>query len=161
MNLRWIVLIMMILGSCSNESNNAYNEMPADFDFSLKYGVYGKEEINTFQDFIVKDLVEDGTVQASLILNEQDMNDIYNEMMTLNIMDELELKKEEGCDSEPPSMRVWDIHMNGETKKFNYQSYCETPPDVLKLYQLEEFIRKIIIQKEEYKKLPAVNGSYE
>ena len=161
MNLRWFVLVIMLLGGCSNEFDHTHKEMPADFDFSLKYGVYGKEEINTFKDFIVKDLLEDGTVQASLILNEQDMNHIYNEMMTLNIMDELELKKEEGCDSEPPSLSVWEIHMNGETKKFSYQGYCETPPDVLKLYQLEEFIRKIMIQKEEYKKLPAVNGGYE
>ena len=160
MNVRRIVLVIMLLGGCSNEFDNTHKEMPADFDFSLKYGVYGKEEVNTFQDFIVKDLVEDGTVQASLTLSEQDMNDIYNEMMILNIMDELELKKEDGCEFEPPTLSVWEIHMNGETKKFSYKGYCETPKDVLKLYQLEDFIQKIIIDTEEYKKLPAVNGAY-
>ena len=160
LNLRWIVLVIMIVEGCSNESDNSYTEMPADFDFSLKYGVHGKKEINTFNHFIVKDLVSKGTVQASLTLTEQEMNDIYNEMMNANIMDDLDLGKEKECFVSPSSTSILEIHMNGEAKKFRYQSYCDTPKDVLKLYQLEDFIEQIIMQREEYKRLPATNDSY-
>jgi hypothetical protein len=148
--------------SCSNEmSAKPHNEMPEDFNFSLTYGSYGKEKIDTFKDVVVKDLVEEGTIEASISLTEDEMKQIYNEMMKINVMGELDLDKDEECHSEPQRVSIWNIQMDGKIKSFYFNSYCDYPEDVLKLLNLEEYVRNIVSSKEEYKALPESSGAYQ
>lgn len=68
-------------------------EMPADFDFLVRYG-YGevtKNEINTYQDSVVKDLIMNGTATADITLTEDEMRSIYERMRGIHIMGKLEL----------------------------------------------------------------------
>ncbi|WP_078544863.1 hypothetical protein [Litchfieldia alkalitelluris] len=56
------------------------DEMPGDFNFSLKYGVGALNEINTFKNSYTKDLVEDGTITTDLTFSKNELRNIYSEM---------------------------------------------------------------------------------
>lgn len=159
-----LITILLILGimGCSSASNVGMStEMPEDFEFSLSYGTYGKQKVDTFNDVVVKDLVIDGTIEANIVLSNEEMTLIYAEMSSFSIMGELDLQKENECITEPSSFSEWTIQMNGQTKTIHYQTFCDYPDDVLKLSNLQEFIHNIVIEKPEYKELPVSNGYYE
>lgn len=155
-------MILSVIVGCSTEISDKPNEdMPDDFNFSLTYGSYAKKKIDTFKNIVVKDLVEDGTIEANIALTEEEMKQIHNEMIKINVMGELDLDEDKECHSEPPRVSIWDIQMDGKTKSFNYQSHCNYPEDVLSLLKLEEYIHNIVSTKAEYKALPESRGAYE
>ncbi len=171
-----LIIILIFIPGCNTLQDNNSEEvleefhmmqdnnnevMPEDFHFSLTYGTYGKQKIDTFQDIVVKDLVEDGTIEANISLTSDEKQAIYDEMMKIGVMNELELEKEEGCETEPPSISQWYIQMNGETKSFSYMSFCDYTEDALALVKLEDYIHKVVSSKEEYRDLPESNGYYE
>ncbi len=161
-NLIVFLALFFVLIACSKDSNVEMNSVkPEDFEFSLTYGTYGKQKIDTFNNLVIKDLVIDGVIEANIKLSKEDMDKIYEEMRSINIMGELDLKKDDECMSEPSSFTEWTIQMNGQTKTIHYHTYCEYPDDVLKLMDLQEYIHGIVIEKPEYKELPASNGYYE
>lgn len=49
--------------------------------------------------------------------------------------------------------------MNGETKSFYYETYCEYPEDVMNLMKLKEYIHKVVSSKKEYMALPKGKGT--
>jgi hypothetical protein len=154
-------LISLIMGCSNVVSVKPNQDMPEDFNFILNYGTYGKQKIDTFKDVVVKDLVEDGVFEANISLTEEEMKQIHHEMVKINVMGELDLEEDKDCHVEPPSISVWEIHMDGKTKLFSYQSYCDYPEDALKLLKLEEYIHNILALKKEYKELPESRGAYE
>jgi len=155
-------MILSGVPGCS-EAAVDQDEMPADFDFKLVYGTYGKEKIDTFNDTVVKDLVEDGTVEENITLTEQEMEQIYKQMMSIDIMEiVVEEDSENECDVTPPSFTKWNIQMNGKTTSIYTKLYCDVyPEDTLKLLKLADFIHNKVINKEGYKELPKSNGYYE
>lgn len=54
--------------------------MPSDFDFSIRFGVHKRNEVNTFEGTVTKDLIADGTATSKLILTEAEMRDIFKKM---------------------------------------------------------------------------------
>lgn len=156
------IIILSGLPGCSKAVDQ--DEMPSDFDFKLVYGTYGKEKIDTFNDTVVKDLVEDGKIEANITLTEQEMEQIYKQMMSIDIMEIVveEEDSENECDVTPPSFTKWNIQMNGKTTSIYTKLYCDVyPEDILKLLKLADFIHNIVINKDEYKELPNSNGYYE
>ncbi len=161
-NIFVFVIIMSGIAGCAEDSSFEIDKgMPEDFNFSLTYGAYGKQKVDTFNDIVVKDLVIDGTIEVNISLTEEEMNRIYKKMMSINIMGDLDLDKDKECHAEPSSISVWNIQVDGRTKSFYYRTYCDHPEDVLNLLKLEDFIHDIIVGKEEYKKLPESNGEYQ
>lgn len=159
-----ISILFISLFGCSNQPDKLeIKEMPADFNFSLIYGTYGKQKIDTFNETVVKDLVEDGTIEVKISFTEEEMEQIYHEMMSIDIMDDSKftVREEEVCETEPPSYTIWNIQMDGMTNSFYTQNYCDGyPEDVLKLLKLADYIHSILLNKEEYKELPDSNGYY-
>ncbi|WP_396126141.1 hypothetical protein [Anaerobacillus sp. CMMVII] len=155
-----LVLIGMV-GCLQKPSDEVHTKVPTDFNFSLEYGTYGKQKIDTFNQIIVKDLVIDGTVEANIAFTVEEMKAIYERMVSINIMGNLDLEKEKECGVTPESYSSWTIEMNGESKKIFYKDYCEYPRDVLNLLRLEDYIHNLLTEKAEYKELPASNGYYE
>lgn len=135
--------------------------MPANFEFSLTYGSYGKQKVDTFKDMIIKDLVIDGTIEAEIPLTVEEKDLIYNEMLKINIMGDLDIGRELQCAIEPPSFTSWHIQMNGETKEFSYTNFCEYDGDAKNLMNLENYIHKLVAAKKAYQQLPDLNGGYE
>ncbi len=156
------VLVALTCSGCSTEtSGEIKQDMPADFNFKVSYGTYGKQKIDTFNGVVVKDLVEDGTIKADIALTENEMRRIYKEMIDMDIMDDLKLEEFEECATEPASYTAWTIQMNGETKSFDFSTFCENSNEIRKLLELDEFVHKIVLEKDEYNELPEANGSYE
>ncbi|MGD6781470.1 hypothetical protein [Sutcliffiella horikoshii] len=161
--------ILLLFSACSSVedvsapvlSDVSTPVMPADFEFSLTYGTYGKQKVDTFNDMIIKDLVIDGTIEAEIPLTVEEKNLTYNEMLKINIMGDLEIDRELQCAIEPPTFTSWHIQMNGQTKEFSYTSFCEYNGDAKNLMSLENYIHKLVAAKEEYQELPDSNGWYE
>ncbi|SDM90516.1 hypothetical protein SAMN05518871_102528 [Psychrobacillus sp. OK028] len=138
--------------------------MPDDFNFTIIYGTYGKQKIDTFNNVVVKDLVEDGTIEASISLTKKEKQAIYDEMMKIDIMGELtlnDLDEENECQHGASTISKWNNQMNCRTKSFYYKTYCEYPEDVLNLIKLKEYIHKVVSSKNEYMALLEATGNYE
>lgn len=158
-----LLLVTSLLGCSNHIVDNSLDEMPEDFNFKLIYGTYGKQMIDTFNAVVVKDLVEDGTIEAKISLTDEEMQRIFKEMITRNIMGELNIPNEYDnlCASEPPAYSAWTIQVSGETKSIFIQPMCEYPEDVLRLIQLEHFVFEILSENDAYKRLPKSKGEYE
>jgi hypothetical protein len=156
-----MIVSIIAFAGCNKLQDNTTQEMPKDFNFILTYGTYGKQKIDTFNNIIIKDLVVDGVVEADISLTEDEMRQIYNEMLKLGMMGELVLDKEKECGVDPPSFSTWYIEMNGQMKSVVYADYCEYPEDVMKLKELEHFIHHVVSIKEEYRELPHARGGYD
>lgn len=96
-----LLLAVLLLNGCSTDKeaeraagqNVMPQEMPGDFDFLVRYG-YGeatKNEINTYQDIVVKDLIMNGTATANVTLTGDEMRSIYDQMKEINIIGTMEL----------------------------------------------------------------------
>ncbi|UQZ32616.1 hypothetical protein C2I18_03010 [Paenibacillus sp. PK3_47] len=67
-------------------------EMPEDFAFSVRFGVKGKNEVNTFEHTVTKDLVSNGTATANLTLTQDELTEIYARMRDINVLGDLQLE---------------------------------------------------------------------
>ncbi|MBM6619444.1 hypothetical protein [Bacillus suaedaesalsae] len=159
---RFIIAIFLILSvsGCTFKVND-HKKIPEDFNFSLSYGVNGINRIDTFEGKVVKDLINNGKIEADIVLTRDEMQQIYEKMNELDIMKKFNVKKEKGCGVEPSNLSKWTIHMNGETNSFYYMSYCDPPKRIIALYELENYIHEMAVNKEEYKRLPKAEGGYE
>lgn len=150
----------------NSPTQNMSKDMTSDFDFSIKFGVQKKNEINTFEGTVTKDLIADGTATTELILTEEEMLDIYEKMQEINIAETKEFSPEpiNGiiCTQEPHEEDEWEIIINGETiTQLISGKYCEPTDDVKQLIKLRNYVFQIIKSKDEYKSLPDSNGGYE
>lgn len=142
---------------------------PNDYNFILKYGVGGKNEINTFTDTFTKDTV-DGSITINLKLSDEDKYKIFNEMKKISIMDinnrfKIRTPYIEPCDSSylkvefdnvervfTWSTKNFDIKFDIEMKEkeINDKEYIQ----LKQISDLSRFIQEIINNHEEVKKLP-------
>lgn len=151
-------MLVSLFGCSAKEYSTT---MPEDFDFRLLYGVNGVNQINTFEDKVVKDLISNGKIEAQIELSDNEMQQIYEKMIELDIMKNFDVEKENGCEVIPSNLSKWTIQMKGETNTFYYNSYCNPPKRIEKLYELERFIHNIVENKDEYQQLPNAEGGYE
>lgn len=156
------LILVIFLISCNQQANSMPDEMPDDFNFSVRYGITSKNEINTFESIVTKDLVMNGTITTNIKLSENDRKDIYNKMREINILKELKLVSKSNCERIPFSEDSWSIRMNGKLLSFKWsEKDCEKTEDAGKLENLREFVFNIVKSKPEYKKLPEAVGAYE
>lgn len=136
-------------------------EMPEDFDFSVQYGVTSKNEVDTFNDTVTKDLISNGTATADITLSDEEMKMIYEKMQEINAMATKELIPNSGCMQTPYEVDIWKIQANGETVTHKVsEEYCELTEDGQELLRLRKFIVDIIKGKDAYKELPEAEGGY-
>lgn len=138
---------------------------PDHFKFSVSFG-YGdvnKNEINTFNNTVTKDLVTKGTVTAKLTLTNEEMIDIYDRMREIDVLRELDLdNSDSNCSSTPVNEDHWEIQVDGEQRTFDWSSEkCELTDDANKLKELRNYIFDIVKEKQEYKELPEADGGYD
>lgn len=147
------------------QQNKMSKEMPGTFDFMVRfgYGTVNKNEINTFQDTVTKDLIMNGTASAQITLTKEEMRSIYNQMREINIMGEKVLAAaNQTCERVPYSEDIWEININGETKTLTWTDrFCTQTSDMEQLLELRNFVDQIVKTKEEYKKLPESEGGYD
>lgn len=170
-----VFLLVSFSSACANSENEQDDkevnegvqidlEAPDDFDFSLNYGPYGIQKVDTFEDIVIKDLVENGVAEANISLSTNEMNRIYSEMIKIDIMQIREGETvDDGveCVSEPPLVTEWTVQMNDETNSFSFDVACEESEVVSDLKELEWLIHEMVASKDEYKELPEPVGFYE
>ena len=158
---KWLLPVVLMFGACS--STVYPKEMPDDFDFSVEYGVEGKRKVDTFTNTVVKDLVMDGIVEASIALTDEEMQEIYSRMIALDMMGKLDFQEDGNaqCATEPEMRTEWIIHLNGDLNIIRYMTLCNNTPDSQAIMDLQDYIHEIVAAKEEYQKLPEPNGYYE
>jgi hypothetical protein len=149
----------------ASEASKMPKVMPGSFNFMVRfgYGEVNKNEINTFQGTVTKDLIMNGTASAKITLTVEEMRSIYEKMREINIMGKKELVPAKiSCEATPYSVDSWEIHVNGETNQFSWSDqYCDPTSDAKQLLELRNFIQQIVAEKEEYKKLPESEGGYD
>ncbi len=138
-------------------------EMPEDFAFSVRFGIMGKKEVNTFNHTITKDLVTHGTAQAVLTFTDREMADIYARLREINILRELNLQPlKQGCSQTPYEEEHWQIQLDGERHSFDWsEENCGVGGDAKKLKELRSYIWERVMTKKEYLELPEAVGGYD
>ncbi|RDW18212.1 hypothetical protein CWR48_11535 [Oceanobacillus arenosus] len=176
-----IIIIALCLGSCSQPEQNSDEsdsdsissttksmpeKIPDDFNFSVQFGVGKKNEINTFKGTVTKDLISDGTATTEIILTDLELNDIYEKMKEVNIIETKTFIPEpiDGmvCVQQPHGEDIWEIIIKGETIIYSFsEEYCEPTNDAEELMDLRNYVFDIIKSKDEYKELPPSKGGYD
>ncbi|SFF06780.1 hypothetical protein SAMN05216378_4955 [Paenibacillus catalpae] len=160
-----ISVAFLFLAGCSKEKEvQMPEEKPADFQFSVSfgYGEVNKNEINTYENTVTKDLITKGTATADLVFSNDELQSIYSQMKDMNIMGEKQFPKQRSCSQTPSSTDSWKVTVNGETKSFSWTNeYCDITKDAEQLKELRTYIWQIVEGKDSYKALPEAEGGYD
>ena len=138
------------------------SDIPDDFNFALKYGVKGKNILNTFEGTFTKDLIRAGEITTDLRLTRNEMVAIYEQMQTLKLWDYPEVF---------PPLHIRGFRTPNPIYHFKIQAEGEekrifSDGSIYGVYEAEDFrdliknIIELIFEKEEYKKLPEADGGY-
>jgi hypothetical protein len=157
-----IAIVLLVISGCSGK-NNMPDDMPNDFDFLVQFGVGSKNEINTFDNTVTKDLVIDGTITKKIPLTKEEIKKVYEKMKEVNVLESKKLEpKKKRCMQTPYGEDNWKIKLNGETITFNLsEEYCNPTKDAKQLIELRNYIFGMVMNKEEYKQLPESRGGYD
>lgn len=129
------------------------------FDFVLKYGVNQKNEINTIDMKLVKDLQNGEVIEVSEFqLSAQERGQIYKEMMLANYLDEKKLSTE--CNRKPAVSYDLTVQINGGEHHYQWTE-CANTEDDGQMIELVQAIIKIVQAGNIYQQLPEVKGHYE
>jgi|GEM_PF-57599 len=138
-----------------------------DFNFILKYGISARNEIDTFNGTITKDLIAAGSTTIDLDLTAAELSAIEKQMREINILNYPEkFEPDPSCYVTPNITYYLIINMDGKTKKIQWEDYnCYGEwLESVEATQMRSVFKNIIMtieQKEEYKKLPQAVGGYD
>ncbi|WP_151734264.1 hypothetical protein [Paenibacillus tengchongensis] len=162
------ILLLLLLASCGPADDNLARpgmpeRMPDDFAFSVRFGITGRNEIDTFAGTVTKDLVSSGTATVNLTLNEDELLEIYNRMRELQVMGDLKLETTTlGCAQIPYEEEHWRIRVDGAEVLWSWsEERCRVTEDAARLKALREYVDGLIKAKTEYAKLPEASGGYD
>ncbi len=163
-----LVLLIVILILEVNDRNPAY-DAGTEFEFELSFGCYGKNNINTFNDTITKDLVSAGVITTDYIMPDHAKKRVFKMLRDMDILsypaslnfstsdehvDHLYLKAVIGEEEQivrwtvPWGFGFWD----GEGAKMSVRHY--------QFKILVEYISKHVYESDEWKALPKIEGGY-
>lgn len=162
---KWLVFVvaLILLVGCQKKTENVLpEEMPADFNFKVQFGINKRNSINTYDNTVTKDLIVGGTASTALQLTEDDMRAIYEEMKEIHIGTPKKLIPQSTCKQIPYSEDEWHITVDGQTFDYSVsQQFCELTKDGKKLLALREQIWNIVREKPAYQELPEARGGYQ
>jgi len=148
-----IATTLLLLQSCSPPNKG-------QFDFVFKFGVGGKNELNTFDNTFTKDLVMDPPQKLALKLTAEEKQTIYNKLQEIDFSQMAE--EELPCSgAQPHSTCKLVVNMNGHQKTVAW-SGSDNPADstCVKLAGLQQLIISIIFNRDEYKHAKPIRGGY-
>lgn len=153
--------IFFLIGCDS--SNKLQEKRPDDFNLVLKYGIQGKNQIDTFKSTYVKDMASEDSKEINLKLSDKDMDEIYSIMKDINILEYPDVfKPKSETNSKPYEEFYLKVLVNGKEKVIDWPEDNNSQSDeAVKLRKLFKRIHEIISTKEEYKDLPDTKGGYQ
>ncbi len=158
-------LIVILVVEVSNNRQVYVSDI--DFEFSLNFGTYGRNNINTYEDTITKDLVSAGRLTVEYVLPEETKRKIFNMMKIKDFMSfsenlnvpiydgytkHLSLKVTIGGEEHTVRWNVpWDLEMVAKERMTIYH---------LGFLDIVEYISNQVYESPEWKTLPKSEGSY-
>lgn len=129
------------------------------FAFELKYGVDKKNEIDTRDQELIKDLQNGETVVVSdFQFSKEEMNKIYKLMVFSNYLEEKELSK--ACNQKPYESYELNVWINSANRNYEWGA-CDHSEDGKEMTTLILNILKVLNDNPTYQSLPSVEGGYE
>lgn len=158
-------LILFSLIGCDSKitKNELPDVKPKEFNFVFNYGVNSKNGLNTIKGEYTKDMVIDPSITTNLILPNEEMNSIYLDMKKINILNYPEnFNPKSNMMQTPFQTYSIKIVIDGKEKNIYWKDEnVSKTKEAVQLRALFKKIEEIIINKEEYKKLPLANGGYD
>jgi len=159
-----LILIIFSLNGCNKATKieDLPDTKPKDFNFVFNYGINSKNQLDSTKGQYTKDMVSDPSVTTYLILSDEELNFIYSEMKKIKILNYSEnFKPEHEIIQTPFITYSMKIIFDGKEKCIYWEdeNISETK-EAIQLRELFKNIQEIIINKDEYKKLPEATGGY-
>ena len=149
------------------QNDTADNPQKSGFNFIFKYGVTGRNTLDTFHGTFTKDMVMDAAITIDLMLTAEEVGSIYQKMAEINFFnypDKFSIDVPEGeikTEVTPYSTYFFRVEYNGKTKELLWHDkYLNSDASADKLKELISFIRNIIESKEGYQALPEPRSGY-
>ncbi len=156
--------IVLILAGCGGAGDNAQEE---GFNFIFKYGVTGRNTLDTFEGTFTKDMVTDPAITISFNLTAEEMDSIYQKMVEIdffNYPDKFSITVPEGelkTEVTPYATYYFKVAYDGNIKELLWDDkYTNSDAQADKLKELIHLIRDIIELKPEYQVLPEPTSGY-
>lgn len=159
-----LLIIFSLIGCSSTRSGNQMpDSKPKDFNFVFDYGVNAKNQLDTINGQYTKDMVMDSSITTNLVLSDEEMNSIYLELKKINILKYSDnYKPKSNVRQTPFQTYSIKIILNGKEKNVHWKDEnVSKSKEAVNLRETFNKIEEIIINKEEYKKLPPAKGGYD
>ncbi|WP_313885246.1 hypothetical protein [Clostridium sp. DJ247] len=160
-----LFLIAFSFVGCNSTStkNQLPESKPKDFNFVFNYGVNAKNQLDTAKGQFTKDMVLEPSITTNLKLSDDEISTIYSEMKKINILDYPDnFNPKSNTIQTPYDTYSIKIIIEGKEKCIYWkdESVSETK-EAAQLRKLFKKIQEIIVNKEEFKKLPEAKGGYQ
>ncbi|WP_239614231.1 DUF4362 domain-containing protein [Cohnella mopanensis] len=128
------------------------------FGFIMNYGVNEKNEVDTEQRKLVKDLQNGETATLTdFELTTDELQTIYRKMVLMNYLGEKQLQAT--CNQKPHESYYLKVFINSGIREYRW-SDCDQSEDGQAMNEILNEIKGIIMNREDYKSLPDVQGVY-
>ncbi|NJD53862.1 MAG: hypothetical protein FIB07_13460 [Candidatus Methanoperedens sp.] len=134
-----------------------------DFNITFRYGVEGKNELNTFKGTYMKDMVIDPSITVNLSLTKEEKQRIYQKMNDTNFFDYPGyFPQRQDRFVTPNSVYRLKVEYDSKIKEVSWDdnSLFEDENIEKGLNEIKGLIIEIIEDKEEYKIIPTPRALY-
>ena len=159
--------MLLIFTGCAGAATAESIPQQSGFNFIFKYGVTGRNTLDTFQGTFTKDMVTDPAITIELTLSQAEMDSIYQKMVEIDFFNYPDKFSVHVADNEtktevaPYATYFFRVEYEGKTKELLWHDkYVNSDVQADKLKELISLIKSIIEAKDEYKALPAPSGGY-
>lgn len=159
----FLIAVSLIGCNSTTTKNQLPQSKPKDFNFVFNYGVNAKNQLDTIKGQYTKDMVTEPSITTDLKLSDDEMNTIYSEMKKISILSYPKNFNPKSNAQQTP-FDTYSIKTIAEGREKNISWKDENVSDDKAAVQLRELFKKIqeiIINKEEFKKLPDPKSSYQ
>jgi len=151
-----VLILSFLLTNCSCGCGNDITGLQVHFKYDYK------NELNTFDNYLIKDLVLDGTADTTIFLTSEEKEIIAaaaSETKFFSLPDTIK----SGADFEQnpaPGPQMLRIKLGDLDKTVVWTIPYGNSPEEKRIRKMSGVIRKIILDTPEYKNLPPVKGGY-
>ena len=153
---------LTLIAAIASLQNTGPSSQENDFNLLFRHGVGAKNELNTFEGTYTKDMVLDPPITISLILSEEELEQIHQKMIEIDFFNYPEdFPPHPGHVITPCTNYFIKVEHGSIVKEINWNTNSMLESNIQdNLWQLAGCIIDIVEQKPEYKVLPPANGGY-
>ncbi len=137
-----------------------YDSSKNPINIVFRYGVGGRNELNTFNGTFTKDLVIDGTATGRLYLTKEDLEQVQEKLAEIGFYDYPATFPSQGVVTPRGDdyLKVANVSTVKEVSWYSDSEYDDQR--VQSLHDLAVFLTNMIEAKPAYKAFPHANGAY-